>query len=200
MSDSHTSSIPGYTFGTSAVPPSPISLADFDLMKKTALFGDDDVAALRQSRPILENQVEAILDVWYGFVGSHSHLVASFLDTTSGQPLGDYLGAVRARFGRWILDTADAKYDERWLAYQHEIGLRHHRAKKNRTDGAHAPDVVPFRYLFPLVVPVTTTLKPFLAKGGHGADAVDRMHAAWVKSCMLQLTLWSYPYVTKGDF
>jgi hypothetical protein len=23
---------------------------------------------------------------------------------------------------------------------------------------------------------------------------------AWVKSCLLQVTLWSYPYVKDGDF
>jgi hypothetical protein len=47
---------------------------------------------------------------------------------------------------------------------------------------------------------VTFTLKPFLAKQGHPADVVDKMHAAWVKSCLLQLTLWSHPYVKDGDF
>jgi hypothetical protein len=29
---------------------------------------------------------------------------------------------------------------------------------------------------------------------------VEAMHAAWVKSCLLQLTLWSHPYVKDGDF
>jgi uncharacterized protein YndB with AHSA1/START domain len=71
------------------------------------------------------------------------------------------------RFGQWILETARAEYDQKWLDYQHEIGLRHERAKKNRTDDAASTDVVPFRYLFPLVFPVTFTLKPFLAKKGH---------------------------------
>ncbi|AUX41581.1 uncharacterized protein SOCE26_030020 [Sorangium cellulosum] len=26
------------------------------------------------------------------------------------------------------------------------------------------------------------------------------MYAAWVKSCLLQITLWSHPYVKEGDF
>jgi len=47
---------------------------------------------------------------------------------------------------------------------------------------------------------VTFTLKPFLAKKGHSADEVEKMYAAWVKSCLLQVTLWSYPYVKAGDF
>lgn len=107
---------------------------------------------------------------------------------------------MRKRFGQWILDTAAAQYDQRWLDYQHEIGLRHHRAKKNRTDGADASAIVPFRDLFALIFPVTFTLKPFLAKQGHSAEQVEQMHAAWLKSCLLQLTLWSHPYVKDGDF
>jgi hypothetical protein len=192
--------IPGYAYGTSAVPRSPVTLADFEMMKKSVLFGDDDVKYLRLSHDIVKDQVEAILDVWYGFVGATPHLLASFTRQTDGTPLSDYLGAVRKRFGRWILDTARAEYDQQWLDYQHEIGLRHHRTKKNRTDGAPSTAIVPFRDLFLLIFPVTFTLKPFLAKQGHAADDVERMHAAWVKSCLLQVTLWSHPYVKEGDF
>lgn len=193
-------SIPGYTHGTSAVARSPVSVADFELMKKTVLFGDEDAKYLRLSHAVVENQVEDILDVWYGFVGSTPHLLASFTGESDGKPIGDYLGAVRRRFGQWILDTARAEYDQLWLDYQHEIGLRHHRMKKNRTDGAASTGIVPFRDLFLLIVPVTYTLKPFLAKDGHPAEEVEKMHTAWVKSCLLQLTLWSHPYVKEGDF
>ena len=185
--------IPGYTAGTRQVSRSPLTL-------KSVLFGEDDVRALRESASVLRDQVDAILDVWYGFVGSQPHLLASFTHRDSGEPLGDYLGGVRRRFGQWILDTARAEYDQPWLDYQHEIGLRHHRAKKNQTDGAASTAIVPFRDLFLLVVPVTTTLKPFLAKNGHSAAHVDAMHAAWVKSCLLQVTLWSHSYVKAGDF
>jgi Protoglobin len=155
---------------------------------------------LRQSYDVVKDQVDAILDVWYGFVGSQSHLLASFTHKSSGEQVGDYLAGVRRRFGQWILDTARAEYDQAWLDYQHEIGLRHHRAKKNQTDGAASTAIVPFRDLFLLVVPVTTTLKPFLAKRGDSPAEVEAMHAAWVKSCLLQVTLWSHPYVKDGDF
>jgi Protoglobin len=192
--------IPGYTYGSSSVSRSPVTLETFAQMKQSALFGDDDVRALRMSHDIVKDQVEAILDVWYGFVGSQPHLLASFRSTSDGQPIGDYLAAVRKRFGRWILDTARAEFDQAWLDYQHEIGLRHHRSKKNRTDGVASTAIVPFRDLFALIFPITFTLKPFLAKRGHAAEDVDRMHAAWVKSCLLQVTLWSYPYVKDGDF
>jgi hypothetical protein len=144
----------------------PYSMADLAALQKSMLFGADDVAALRQSRAILADQTEAILDVWYGFVASTPELVVFFGDTRSGQPDGAYLAAVRKRFALWILDTADAKYDQAWLDWQYEIGLRHNRVKKNKTDGAHGPAQVDFRYLPALTIPITTTLKPFLAKKG----------------------------------
>jgi len=178
---------------------SPITLADFELMKKSVMFDDEDVKYLRLSYDVLEDQVEAILDVWYGFVASQPHLVASF-SGPDGAPIASYLAGVRKRFGQWILDTARAEYNQQWLDVQHEIGLRHHRMKKNRTDGVTATAIVPFRDLFLLIFPITTTLEPFLARKGHSAEEVERMHAAWVKSCLLQVTLWSHPYVKEGDF
>lgn len=191
--------IPGYTARSRDIARSPVTLAELELMKKTALFSDDDVRMLKLSRGILEDQVEAILDVWYGFVASQPHLLASFADS-EGRPIGDYLSAVRKRFGQWILDTADAVYDQSWLDYQHEIGLRHHRTKKNVADGVLAADIIPFRYLLPLAFTITHTLEPFLARKGHSPEQVTAMHDAWMKSVQLQITLWSYPYVRDGDF
>jgi hypothetical protein len=185
--------------GRPALGRSPITVADFALMQRTAAFGEADVAALRRSHDILAPQVEAILDVWYGFVGSEPHLLASF-STPQGAPIGEYLAAVRVRFGRWIVDTARAVYDQAWLDLQHEIGLRHHRIKKNRTDGVDSTALVAFRHLGLLTVPIVSTLRPFLARGGADDADVDAMHAAWLKSCLLQVTLWSHPYVHPGDF
>jgi Protoglobin len=192
--------IPGYTFGTDAVARSPLSLEELELLKATLLLGDDDLAALRRSGQLLAGRVEEILDVWYGFVGANPHLLAAF-SNAQGQPDQAYLAAVRRRFGRWILDTARATYDQAWLDYQHEIGLRHtRRGKKNQTDGADAADHIPLRYVLALLVPVTTTLKPFLAEGGATPDEVEAMHQAWVKAVLLSVILWSQPYVRDGDF
>src|SRR5262250_2696454 len=80
--------IPGYTYGTSAVPRSPLSLEDFDRLKQTVLFSDEDSQSLRMSYDVLKDQVEDILDVWYGFVASHSFLVYAFSDQATGQPDG----------------------------------------------------------------------------------------------------------------
>jgi hypothetical protein len=191
--------IPGYTFGHSTVPAAPITLDELELVRRTLLLGDDDVAALRESEAILADQTDAILDVWYGFVGSHPHLLASFADA-SGTPDTDYLAAVRRRFGQWILDTARARFDRPWLDYQFEIGRRHHRSGKNRTDGARAADHIAWRYLVALAVPVTATLEPFLGNKGAPPDAVRRMQQAWTKAVLLQAILWSHPYVRDGDF
>ena len=191
--------IPGYTYGTDVVPRSPVSLDELQLLQATLLLGEDDKAALRRSGDLLAPQVEAILDVWYGFVGSNPHLLAAFT-RSDGQPNQDYLAAVRRRFGRWILDTARAQFDQAWLDYQHEIGVRHTRRGKNRTDGVDAADQVPLRYVLALLIPITTTLKPFLASGGAAPEDVDAMHQAWVKAALLQVILWSQPYVREGEF
>jgi hypothetical protein len=192
--------IPGYTMGQTTLAKAPYTPSDLVSLQKTLLFTDEDIRYLRMSKPILADQTEAILDVWYGFVASTPELVVYFSNNKTGAPDGAYLDAVRKRFARWILDTADANYNQAWLDYQHEIGLRHTTPKKNQTDGADSVPLVHFRYLVALTVPVTTTLKPFLAKKGASATDVEKMHAAWVKSVLMQTILWSHPYVREGQF
>lgn len=143
--------IPGYTFGSSSIARSPVTLADLERLQKTLLFGPDDVRALQRSKAILADQTEA-------------------------------------------------RFDQVWLDWQHELGLRHHRTKKNKTDDANAVEHISFRYLSALTIPVTSTLKPFLAKKGAAPAEVEAMHAAWVKAVLLQTILWSHPYVKQGDF
>ncbi len=192
--------IPGYAMGQKSLAKAPYTLANFESLKKTLLFTDEDIRYLRMSKAILADQTEAILDVWYGFVASTPELVFYFKNNKTGAPDGAYLGAVRKRFGQWIADTADANYDQAWLDYQYEIGLRHTTPRKNTTDKVDSVPLVNFRYLSALTIPVTTTLKPFLAKKGASAADVEKMHAAWVKSVLMQTILWSYPYVRDGQF
>ena len=195
-----TASIPGYTYGSADVPRSPLSLEELELLKQTVLFGDDDVRYLRMSRDVLADQVEDVLDVWYGFVASHPHLLHFFTDRETGEPDGEYLDRVRKRFGQWILDTAGANYDQAWLDYQWEIARRHHRTAKNRTDGVPSVDNINLRYVIALAYPITATLRPFLEKGGHSIEDVEKMHDAWRKSVILQVALWAQPYVRDGDY
>lgn len=190
----------GYTYDDPSLSPSPVTLADLDDLLTSVLWSDADAAALRRAGEILVPQTEAILDVWYGFVGSTPHLLRYFADPATGTPNAAYLGAVRRRFGQWILDTTAANYDQAWLDYQHEIGLRHHSAKKNKTDGARAAPIIHLRHILALVYPISATIKPFLAKRGDSAESVEAMHAAWTKSVLLQAILWSHPYVRDGQF
>jgi hypothetical protein len=192
--------IAGYEYGASSVARSPLGLEELDLLKQTVLFGEEDEEYLRMAGDVLEDQVEDVLDVWYGFVADHPHLVRYFSDS-EGQPNAEYLGRVRGRFGQWILDTCRRPYDQEWLDYQQEIALRHTREKKNQTDGAYeTPDLIGLRYILAFIYPITATIKQFLANGGHGDEDVDKMHQAWFKSVVLQATLWSQPYVKDGDF
>ena len=192
--------IAGYEYGASSVARSPLGLEELDLLKQTVLFGEEDEEYLRMAGDVLEDQVEDVLDVWYGFVADHPHLVRYFSDS-EGQPNAEYLGRVRGRFGQWILDTCRRPYDQEWLDYQQEIAFRHTREKKNQTDGAYeTPDLIGLRYILAFIYPITATIKPFLANGGHGDEDVDKMHQAWFKSVVLQATLWSQPYVKDGDF
>jgi hypothetical protein len=49
-------------------------------------------------------------------------------------------------------------------------------------------------------VPISLTVEPFLLKGNKEPQEVKKMMAAWNKSITLQATLWSYPYINKGEF
>jgi len=194
------SAIAGYTYGSNEVARSPMSDVEFRELKASLLFGDADVKALEMAHGVLADQVEDVLDVWYGFVGSSAHLVKYFAGA-NGEPDPAYLGAVRKRFGAWIMDTTRAAYDRKWLDYQYEIGLRHTRLKKNRTDGvASVSDVIHMRYLIAFIVPLTVTMRPFLARKGHSTAEVEAMHSAWFKAVTLTAALWTQPYVPAADY
>jgi hypothetical protein len=185
--------IPGYTYGTSEAARSPVTEEELANLEAAALFTEDDARYLRMAGEILADQVEDVLDVWYGFVAAHPFLVHSF-SGPDGQPDASYLAAVRRRFGRWILDTCERPHDRAWIDYQEEIALRHHRSKKNRTDGVSSVPQVPLRYVVALIAPIALTIRDFLARKGHDAADVERMHQAWLKAVVLQVALWSRPY------
>ncbi|WP_460639679.1 protoglobin domain-containing protein [Larkinella harenae] len=189
--------LPGYTYRQQTFP-SPLTVEDLTLLKQTVLFGKEDERLLKLAGEVLADQTEAVLDVWYSFVGSHPHLLRYF--SQHGQPDAHYLAAVRKRFGQWILDTCTRPYDTDWLAYQHEIALRHHSARKNRIDHAKAEPIIHLRYILSFIVPLTLTMKDFLAARGHDADTVAGMQAAWFKAVTLTAALWSHPYVHSTEF
>ena len=199
MTTATQTTIPGYTYGQPTVAHSPISAQEFDLLKQTVLWSEEDERYLRMAGDVLADQVEDVLDLWYGFVGSHPHLLHYFTGP-DGKPIDIYLSRVRARFGQWILDTCRRPYDQTWLDYQEEIALRHHSTRKNQTDQVNAPPIVPLRYMIAFIYPITATIRGFLAKKGHSAEEVEKMHQAWFKSIVLQVALWSRPYAREGEF
>ncbi len=190
--------IKGYDYGSASLATSPVSLQDLGLLKKTLLWSNDDDRYLRMAGEVLADQTEAVLDLWYGYVGGNEHLLHYF--TKDGRPNMDYLGAVRARFGQWILDLCNRPYDQDWLNYQHEIGLRHHSAKKNKTDGVDTAPIIHARYLVAFIYPITATIKGFLGNKGHSAAEVDAMHNAWFKAVTLTALLWCRPYFRDNEF
>ncbi len=190
--------IKGYDFGKASLPTSPVSLQDLQLLKKTLLFTEEDERYLRLAGEVLRDQTDEVLDLWYGYVGNLEHLVYYF--TKNGQPNADYLAAVRQRFGAWIMDLCNRPYDQDWLNYQHEIALRHHKTKKNKTDGVDAVPIIHFRYMVAFIFPITYTIKGFLAKKEHSAEEVEKMFAAWFKAVTLTALLWCQPYIREGEF
>jgi hypothetical protein len=199
MSDTVTAGrdLPGYSYGEPGLARSVVTLSELDKLKASVLFDSADEAALAEAGRVLVDQVDDVLDVWYGFVGSHAHLLAYF-STPEGQPISDYLARVRPRFGQWILDTCSRPYDQVWLDYQQEIALRHTAIGKNRTDDVHSAPLIPLRYLVCFIYPITATIRPFLAARGHSPDQVEQMFQAWFKSVTLQIALWCRPYAQTG--
>jgi len=192
--------IPGYAYGMPHLDDFPMSDEEFEQLKKTVLLSEEDFRYLRLAGEVLRDQIDDVLDLWYSWVGSNPHLVYYFGDKKTGQPIPEYLEAVRRRFGQWIRDLCERDYDREWLRYQLEIGLRHHRAKKNRTDGVNSVDHIPMRYMVAFIVPITLTIRPFLEKKGHPKEVVEKMHQAWFKAVTLSVALWCYPYAREGDW
>lgn len=188
----------GYTYGQEILAPSPVSIQDLDLLKKTLLWSEDDDKSLQKAGKILQNQTNDVLDLWYGYVGANAHLLHYF--THNGNPNMDYLAAVRLRFGQWILDICQKPKDQDWLNYQYEVAKRHHTTKKNQTDEVKAEPIVHFRYMIAFIFPITFTIKGFLGKKGHSSEEVEQMYAAWFKAITLTALLWCYPYVREGEF
>jgi hypothetical protein len=192
--------IPGYDYGTDKVAKSPISMREWEDLKKSALFSEEDIVYLRLSEDVLADQVDDLLQTWRGIIFDHPHLRAYDENPKTHEVDTNYTQAVAKRFGQWVLDTARAKYDQAWLDYQYEIGLRHHRSKKNKTDNGHTLGHIRARDLIAFSSSIVVPMKPFLASKGHSPEIVSRMYDAWWKSMILQATLWVQPYIREGDF
>lgn len=186
----------GYTYDDQ-LPDSPVSSADLSELLTDVMWSESDAAALRKAGDILAPRVADVLDVWYDFIGSTPHLVETFRGADD-EPSAEYLQRVRGRFEQWVIDLCTRNFDAQWLAYQEEIALRHHPTKKNQTDQVNSPSHhVPMRHMVALVVPVTLSVKQFLAEAESDPEEVEAMHQAWFKAVTVSLMLWTRPYA--GD-
>lgn len=185
--------IAGYDYGANELATSPVTLKELDLLKQTITLDPEDTRYLRMAGEVLEPQTESIVNMWRGVISSMPHL-AFYFKNEAGKTDEEYKARVKERFKQWIMDLCCRPYDQDWLNYQHEIGLRHMHAKKNQTDNADAPPFIPMRYVIAFTGVVNDSIKPFLAKNGHSLGVIEKMHKAWCKAVLLHVTLWTRAY------
>ncbi len=188
--------IPGYTYGQAPV--APYTVEDLHRLQAALLWTEEDDRSLRELADILEPQLEELLDLWYGFVGSHPHLVYYF--TSDGEPNAKYLERVRARFRQWVLDVCRRPKDQTWLNYQWEIGRRHHRYKNQTDQVGGSPLFIHLRYMIAFIFPITYTVRDFIRKKVGDPERVDRLYHSWFKAVVLSVALWSEPWCAKGEW
>src|SRR5437870_3263775 len=106
--------IAGYTYGTDAVPRSPVSLADLEPIKQATGFGPDDERWLHRAGDVLADQAEALVDHWRGILSAQPHL-AAYSAGLDGRPNPAYGAASKPRFVQWVHDLCRRPYDQAWL-------------------------------------------------------------------------------------
>jgi hypothetical protein len=186
--------IHGYTYGTAEVAVSPVSTRELEDLKVSAGFTEEDQRYLQLAGEVLQDQTKQLVDHWRSGIIAGIPNLARHSRTPEGDAIPDYLAKSNLRFQQWILDTCLRPYDQNWINYQQEIALRHTSLKKNRVDRVRSTPYVPLRDIVAFIAVMNETIKPYLAKKGHSAEAVDKMHQAWCKSMQLQLALWARPY------
>jgi hypothetical protein len=185
--------IAGYEYGANELATSPVTMKELDLLKQTITLDPEDARYLRMAGEVLEPQTDSIVNMWRGVINSMPHL-AYYFKNEAGKADETYKARVKERFKQWIMDLCCKPYDQDWLNYQYEIGLRHMSAKKNKTDNADAPPFIPMRYVIAFTAVVNDSIKPFLAKNGHSLGVIEKMHKAWCKAVLLHVTLWTRAY------
>lgn len=189
--------IPGYDYGRAGVARSPLSLEELRQLEQTIGWSEEDARVLQRHGEIFQNRAEQMVDSWRAVIGAQPHLAKWFFDP-AGKPDEEYKARVKRRFVQWVLDACFRAHDQAWLDYQEEIGLRHTPDKKNKTDGAQTPPVVPLRYLLGFATIVTIETRKFFTDAGVAGEELQKLEAAWAKAVQLHVTLWSRPYVKAG--
>jgi hypothetical protein len=189
--------IPGYDYGRPAAACSPLSIEELRQLEQAVGWSEEDAAVLQSHPEIFRDRAEDLVDAWRSVIGVQEHLVKWFFGP-DGKKDEQYAAKVKKRFVQWVTDACFRSHDRAWLDYQEEIGLRHTPEKKNRTDGAHTPPVVPLRYLIGFATIVTIGSRKCFLEEGVSGEELQRLQDAWARAVQLHVTLWSRPY-TKED-
>jgi hypothetical protein len=189
--------IAGYDYGRGNVARSPLTLEDLRQLEQTIGWGEEDARILQRHGDTFRESAEKMVDAWREILGSQHHLVKWFFGP-DGKRDAEYAEKVKKRFVQWVVDAVFRPHDQAWLDYQEEIGLRHTPEKKNRTDNAQTPPLVPLRYLFGFVTVITIASRKFFTNAGIAGDELRKLEDAWAKAVQLHVTLWSRPYAKEG--
>lgn len=195
--ETEASSIAGYNYGRAGVARSPVSLDELRQLEATVGWSAEDAEVLQRHRDLFEDKAEQMVDSWRAVIGAQPHLAKWFFGP-DGKPDDDYKAKVKKRFVQWVLDACFRPHDQAWLDYQEEIGLRHTPEKKNQTDDAQTPSVVPLRFLIAFGTVVAATARKCFVDAGIRDEELHRLQDAWSKAVQLHISLWSRPYVKEG--
>ncbi len=189
--------IPGYDYGRPSSARSPVTLDELRALEAGVGWSDADARTLQRHRDIFHAHAEEMVDSWRKVIGDQHELVKWFFGP-DGKKDEAYAAKVKTRFVQWVIDAVERPHDQAWLDYQEEIGLRHTPDKKNQTDGAHTPPLVPLRYLVGFIPVVTTGSRKFFTDQGITGDELQNLEDAWLRAVQLHITLWARPYVKEG--
>ena len=185
LHEAEASSVAGYDYGVAGVARSPVSLAELQQLEATVGWSTEDVKVLQRHGDLFRDKAEQMVDSWRAVIGARPHPAKWFVGS-DGKPDDDYKTKIKKRFV------------QAWLDYQEEIGLRHTPDKKNRTDGAQTPSLVPLRFQFAFGTVVASTTRKFFVDAGIRDGELQKLQDAWSKAVQLHITLWSRPYAKAG--
>jgi Protoglobin len=189
------SSIPGYDYGTPGSAISSVTERDLSELEQAVGWTARDAEALARHADVFRAKAETMVDAWRSVIGSWPQLSRWFVGP-DGKPDDEYKNSIKRRFVQWVIDAAVRPHDQDWLNYQQKIGLRHTPAKKNKTDGADTPPLVPFRYLLGFI-PVVLPIREFFKDAIQDEAELNKIQEAWTKAVLLHVTLWSRAYVAE---
>lgn len=190
-------SIPGYDYGRPDISHSPVSIKELLQIEATIGWNEQDAAILQRHSDLFRENAEHMVDAWRAQIGAQPFLVAAFVGPDGKRDEG-YAARVKSRFVQWVVDACVRPHDQAWLDYQEEIGLRHTPEKKNRTDDAQTPPVVPLRYLIAFGMAMAITSRPFFVAAGIRDSELQKLEDAWSKAIYLHIAMWSRPYTREG--